>query len=278
MQWQNLHELWPTKSYAPHSLHMFKNWQRTHSSQPSVLAKTTAKEEQEMLENWRVMVHELCEWIPEPVEGGGRVLWQGYTKNATVHAKVHLSRLSLRRKRAESPAFPSMEHSLHVPKCARNYFCFLLDWCAPVISLTTESTFEHVLAKVLLPKAALLDWSVPGLRCNDKIYTSSGKQNRMYHTVYTCSRTSNELALQFRPKQLQKWNKKCLKIGIHEPCEQIPEPVQCGGRVLWHGPIDKYMKINKIVNKNMKVFIVEYFASKVRGDFHTFHVHRAERV
>ena len=54
--------------------------------------------------------------------------------------------------------------SLHVPKCTRKYLCFLLDWCVPVISLTKQSTFEHVLAKVLLPKAAFLDWSVPGLR------------------------------------------------------------------------------------------------------------------
>ena len=44
------------------------------------------------------------------------------------------------------------------------YFCVLLDWCAPVISLTKESTFEHVLAKALLPKAALLDWSALGLK------------------------------------------------------------------------------------------------------------------
>ena len=49
-------------------------------------------------------------------------------------------------------------------KRARKYFCFLLDWSAPFISLTKESTFEHVLAKALLPKAALLDWSAPGLR------------------------------------------------------------------------------------------------------------------
>ena len=53
--------------------------------------------------------------------------------------------------------------SLHVPKSARKYFCFLLDWCAPVISITKESTFEHVLTKALLPKAALLDWSAPSL-------------------------------------------------------------------------------------------------------------------
>ena len=54
--------------------------------------------------------------------------------------------------------------SLHVPKRARKYFCSLFVWCAPVISFTKESTFEHVLAKALLPKAALLDWSAPGLR------------------------------------------------------------------------------------------------------------------
>ena len=42
-------------------------------------------------------------------------------------------------------------------------FAFLLDWCVPVISLIKENTFEHVLAKALLPKAALLDWSAPGL-------------------------------------------------------------------------------------------------------------------
>ena len=55
-------------------------------------------------------------------------------------------------------------YSLHVPKRVLKYFCFLLDWCAPVIYLTKESTFEHVLAKALLPKAALLDWSAPDLR------------------------------------------------------------------------------------------------------------------
>ena len=51
-----------------------------------------------------------------------------------------------------------------MPKRARKHFCFLRDWCAPVISLTKESTVEHVLAKALLPKAALLDWSAPGLK------------------------------------------------------------------------------------------------------------------
>ena len=50
-----------------------------------------------------------------------------------------------------------------MPKRARKYFCFLLDWCAPVISITKEATFEHVLAKALLPKAALVDCSAPGL-------------------------------------------------------------------------------------------------------------------
>ena len=62
--------------------------------------------------------------------------------------------------------------SLHVPKRSRKYFFFLLDWCAPVISLSKESTFEHVLAKALLPKAALLDWSAPGLRCQVSLYSS----------------------------------------------------------------------------------------------------------
>ena len=59
--------------------------------------------------------------------------------------------------------------SLHVPKRARKYFCFLLDWCAPVTSLTKESTFEHVLAKALLPKAALLYWSAPALHLAEAI-------------------------------------------------------------------------------------------------------------
>ena len=48
----------------------------------------------------------------------------------------------------------------------------VIDWCVPVISLTKESTFEHVLTKALLPKAALLDWSAPGLR--DQYYDGSG--------------------------------------------------------------------------------------------------------
>ena len=57
----------------------------------SVSAETIAKVEQEMLKNRCVTVCELCEWIPQPVQHGRRVLWQGYTKSATVHAKVHRS-------------------------------------------------------------------------------------------------------------------------------------------------------------------------------------------
>ena len=44
------------------------------SGRPSVLAKTIAKAKQEMLEDRHVPVRELCEWIPEPAQHGGRVL------------------------------------------------------------------------------------------------------------------------------------------------------------------------------------------------------------
>ena len=46
-------------------------------------------------------------------------------------------------------------------KRARKHFCFLLDWCAPCRLFNKR---KHVLAKALLPKAALLDWSAPSLR------------------------------------------------------------------------------------------------------------------
>ena len=45
----------------------------------------------------------------------------------------------------------------HAKTCSK-VLLLLLYWCSPVISLTKESTFEHVLAE-----AALLDWSAPGL-------------------------------------------------------------------------------------------------------------------
>ena len=43
---------------------------------------------------------------------------------------------------------------------ARKHFCFLLDWCA---SCHIFNKRKHVLAKAILPKAALLDWCAPGL-------------------------------------------------------------------------------------------------------------------
>ena len=44
--------------------------------------------------------------------------------------------------------------SLHVPKRARKYFCFMLDWCAPDISLTKEATLEHVFSKSAFAKSS----------------------------------------------------------------------------------------------------------------------------
>ena len=48
----------------------------------------------------------------------------------------------------------------NLPKRAQKHFCFLLDWCAPCHIFNKR---KHVLAKTLLPKAALLDWCAPGL-------------------------------------------------------------------------------------------------------------------
>ena len=64
---------------------------KQYSVQPLVLAETFAKVEQEMLEGRCVTVLKLCERIPEPAQHGGRVLCQGYTKNATMHAEAHRS-------------------------------------------------------------------------------------------------------------------------------------------------------------------------------------------
>ena len=46
------------------------------SGWPLGSAETIAKMEQEMLENWHVTGHELCERIPEPAQHGRRVLRQ----------------------------------------------------------------------------------------------------------------------------------------------------------------------------------------------------------
>ena len=61
---------------------------------PSVSAKIIAKVEQEMLEDRRVTVCELCKWIPEVSKSTSE--WQEssmirVTKNVTAHAKVHQS-------------------------------------------------------------------------------------------------------------------------------------------------------------------------------------------
>ena len=58
---------------------------------------------------------------------------------------------------------PSATSKMLLLKCAQKHYCFSLDWCAHVISLTKESMSEHNLAKALFPKAALLDWCAPGL-------------------------------------------------------------------------------------------------------------------
>ena len=48
-----------------------------------------------------------------------------------------------------------------MPKHSRKHFCFLLDWYAPCRIFNKR---KHVLAKALFQKAALLDWSAPGVR------------------------------------------------------------------------------------------------------------------
>ena len=59
------HSVWTSKTCESGSESSSTDVER--SGQPSVSAKTIAKveQEQEMLEDRRVTVHELCEWIPE---------------------------------------------------------------------------------------------------------------------------------------------------------------------------------------------------------------------
>ena len=88
-----------------------------------------------------------------------------FAKTCFLLLKIRLAHTN----RAKSKnAFEHIFSRKHFARCTcQNVFESAFAFCsigvAPVISLTKEAMFEHVLAKALLSKAALLDWSAPGL-------------------------------------------------------------------------------------------------------------------
>ena len=111
-----------------------------------------------------------------------------------------------------------------MPKRARKYFCFLLILCVPVICFNKEITFEHVLAKAILLKAALLDWSAPGLSGQSSIElrnTSTGKSTSAFR------RDCFKLSILQDPLQRTKLE---LPIGLKTSTQGMDKPAVAGNK------------------------------------------------